>query len=146
MFGAATRSMDSATGCVPAPAAPSSDGDVKRGVVVSPLDGRPYSPLRSRSDFQRVFRTGGRRRSGGVTVVAAPGPSGTVRVGVVAGRKVGGAVARNKAKRRIREAVARVGLRDGVDYVVIASQEVNHVEFERLVLWIDQASCTGSEE
>ncbi len=69
-----------------------------------------------------------------------------MRVGVVAGRKVGGAVARNRAKRRLREAAARVRLQDGVDYVVIASREVNQVEFERLVGWIDQASSAGSEE
>ncbi|MCP5110158.1 MAG: ribonuclease P protein component [bacterium] len=127
-------------------AARSSSSAARRGGDVSPRDGRPYRSLRGRSDFQRVFRTGSRLRSGGVTVVATPGQPGAPRVGVVAGRRIGGAVARNRAKRRMREALARVRLRDGVDYIVIASEQVNGAGFGELVDWIDQAVSAGNEE
>lgn len=64
---------------------------------------------------------------------------GPPRVGVVAGRHVGGAVARNRAKRRLREALGKVPLEDGMDYVVIASPQVNEAAFERLVEWLAAA-------
>jgi ribonuclease P protein component len=56
---------------------------------------------------------------------AAPGPTGatTIRVGFTATRKLGGAVIRNRAKRRLRAAAADVLAkrgRPGVDYVLIA--------------------------
>lgn len=45
---------------------------------------------------------------------------GPARVAFVAGRKVGGAVQRNRAKRRLRGAVRSVELPSGVDLVVVA--------------------------
>jgi ribonuclease P protein component len=42
------------------------------------------------------------------------------RAAVVAGRKVGNAVARNRAKRRLRAALAEVSVPAGVDVVVVA--------------------------
>jgi ribonuclease P protein component len=59
---------------------------------------------------------------------------------VVAGaKKVGGAVQRNRAKRRLREALAAVRLRDGHDYVVIASPAVLTAPFEEVELWLRKA-------
>ena len=78
-----------------------------------------------------------------MTVITAAGVDGTTRVGVVAGRRVGSAVARNRAKRRIREAAARLRLQDGVDYIVIASEEVNDAPFEQLLGWLAEATSTS---
>lgn len=72
-------------------------------------------------------------------IVQAPGPAGPPRVGFVVGRKVGGAVQRNRAKRRLREAVRKVPLKDGTDYVVVASEAVVHTPFDRLIWWLSDA-------
>ncbi|HEV2335146.1 MAG TPA: ribonuclease P protein component [Stellaceae bacterium] len=84
--------------------------------------------LKTRGDFLRV--AAGRRRAvrPGVVLQAAPNPLGVsggeaVRVGFTASRKVGNAVLRNRAKRRLRAAAADVLVRDGkkgTDYVLIA--------------------------
>jgi ribonuclease P protein component len=57
----------------------------------------------------------------------------------VAGRRVGSAVARNRAKRRLREALRQAGVPDGRDYIVIASASVNEAPFEDVVTWVRQA-------
>lgn len=69
---------------------------------------------------------------------------GPPRVGVVAGRRVGNAVRRNRAKRRLREAVARVPLVPGTTYVLVAAPEVVDAPFDRLVAWVRGA--VGLEE
>jgi ribonuclease P protein component len=72
-----------------------------------------------------------RRREPGLVLEACPTPSlsrrpGAVRVGYTASRKVGGAVARNRAKRRLRAAAAALlplyGC-EGSDYVLVAKVE-----------------------
>lgn len=58
------------------------------------------------------------------------------RVGFTASRRVGGAVVRNRAKRRLRAAVARVmpgHAKAGRDYVVIARAATLHRGFEELL-------------
>jgi ribonuclease P protein component len=58
--------------------------------------------LRRRAEFQKVFDTGQRFRGTFFTILIAPG-SDAMRLGIVASRKVGDAVRRNRAKRLIRE-------------------------------------------
>ncbi|MDP2623730.1 MAG: ribonuclease P protein component [Actinomycetota bacterium] len=98
-----------------------------------------YASLRRSSDIGRVRRVGTRRRVGGVAAFVAAGEPGPPRVACVAGRGVGGAVRRNRAKRRLREALRRVPLRDGCDYVVVASGAVTEAPFEVLVGWVRAA-------
>jgi len=60
--------------------------------------------MRRRGEFQRVFNAGRRAHGRHLTIVFAPAPGGDSRLGIVASRKIGGAVVRNRAKRLIRQA------------------------------------------
>lgn len=84
-------------------------------------------------------RIGARHRAGGLVVIEAPGVPGPPRVAVTAGRDVGGAVQRNRAKRRLREAAAIAPIRHGRDYVLIATPAVLDAPFEELAGWVRSA-------
>ena len=100
--------------------------------------------LRAGSRFEDLYRSGARRRVGGLVVVSGPGRPGPPEVGIVAGRRVGNAVRRNRAKRRLREAAAQVRLQPGTAYVLIAGPEAADVPFSRLVGWLERAVSAES--
>ncbi|HEY7978328.1 MAG TPA: ribonuclease P protein component [Rhizomicrobium sp.] len=81
--------------------------------------------LKTRPDFLRAAR-GIRRSTASLTLELCPTPEALddhIRVGFTASRKVGNAVARNRAKRRLRAAAAAVlplHGRGGHDYVLVA--------------------------
>ncbi len=74
-------------------------------------------------------------------MITCAGPSGPATVGFVVGKKVGSAVLRNRAKRRLREAAARSELRSDTVYVLIADRGVLVADFDGLVSSIDR--CIG---
>jgi ribonuclease P protein component len=63
----------------------------------------PGRRIRRRREFQRVFDAGRRAHGRYLTIIAAPAPGTESRVGIVASKKLGGAVVRNRAKRLIRQ-------------------------------------------
>jgi ribonuclease P protein component len=67
----------------------------------------PAVRLRSREDFTAVQRHGRRVGSRYLTVLGRPNALGRDRLGLIASRKLGGAVVRNRAKRRLREVFRR---------------------------------------
>jgi ribonuclease P protein component len=83
--------------------------------------------LKNRADFLRAQR-GVRKAASGLVLEACPTPenqahAGRLRVGFTASRKIGGAVERNRAKRRLRAAAAAVlplSGRERTDYVLVA--------------------------
>jgi len=88
---------------------------------------RPARRIRRKSEFQRVFEAGQRVHGRFLTLIAAPNQTGTARLGIVASRKLGDAVQRNRAKRLIREVFRRtVRPADGpaIDLVVIPRREL----------------------
>jgi len=82
--------------------------------------------LKTRGDFLRVAATRARAVRPGLILQIAPQPSAgeaSPRVGFTASKRVGNAVARNRAKRRLRAAAASllpVQGKMGTDYVLIA--------------------------
>ena len=85
--------------------------------------------LKTRPEFLRVALKGRKWATPGLVLQALQRSSGeigdtsSVRVGFTASRKVGSAVERNRARRRLRAAVAEVlpeAASPGTDYVVIA--------------------------
>lgn len=82
---------------------------------------RPVERLRASGDVRAVFAT--RRAAASPFVVVHVRPredQGPARATVVAGKKVGNAVQRNRAKRRLRAALPALGLRPSCDYVLVA--------------------------
>ena len=89
--------------------------------------------LRSRAEFTAV-QQGGRRAPGRyLTMLARPNSVGHDRLGIIASKRVGGAVERNRAKRRIREVFRRHTRRDDgmadLDLVVIVRPELVQAPF-----------------
>lgn len=115
---------------------------MKKGASASPRSGRQYVSLRGRERFATAYR-GNRRTVGAVVVLVSEGSPGPPQVAFVAGKRVGNAVRRNRAKRRLRSAMSRMRLRDGMTYVVIARRGVVDAPFARLVEWLTKATQTG---
>jgi ribonuclease P protein component len=82
----------------------------------------------------RVLRSGTRLPSERVIVFLAPG-TGPPRAAWVAGRKVGGAVDRNRARRLLREAWWALGprVREGHDVVMVARRPMGDVKARDLI-------------
>lgn len=92
--------------------------------------------LTSAADFRRTYAEGKRAASKGVTAyVRATDLQTPARVGVTAARGFGGAVARNRAKRRVREAarIVRPEIRPGVDVVLVAGAPTIEAKFQDMV-------------
>lgn len=82
---------------------------------------------------------GDRTTVGGLTVITASGELGPPAVGFVANRSVGSAVVRNRARRRLRAAMAQATPPHSTDIIVVATTEVNNAPFDDLVGWLRQA-------
>jgi len=89
--------------------------------------------LRDRRAFDAVFRRG--RGYGNELLSLRVLPNGLPynRFGFVVGRKVGKATVRNKVKRRLREGIRRLALRQGWDVVVVARPAAAGADYHRLL-------------
>jgi ribonuclease P protein component len=103
--------------------------------------------LKTRADFLRVAARRRRAVRTGFILQAAPQPieaggGEAVRVGFTASRKVGNAVIRNRAKRRLRAAAAEVLPRQGrpgTDYVIVARAATGERAYVELVTDLESA-------
>ena len=90
----------------------------------------PASRLRRRGDFTGVFEQGVKKHGRLMSVFVLPTAQGRPRIGIAASKKLGGAVDRNLAKRRVREVFRLAARPDGVDIVVIPRRDLLGAPFE----------------
>jgi ribonuclease P protein component len=90
--------------------------------------------VRRRVEFQKVFERGVRVHGRYLTLLMAPAPNTQSRLGIVASKKLGGSVARNRAKRLIREVFRQHPPQAGraVDVLVIPRRELFDAAFSSL--------------
>jgi ribonuclease P protein component len=108
------------------------------------------SRLKTRAEFLRVAAARSRAARPGLVLQAAlqpnkPGadePEGELRVGFTASRRVGNAVVRNRARRRLRAAAALVlplHGKPGMDYVLIAREGTGERPYAALLADLEAA-------
>jgi ribonuclease P protein component len=92
------------------------------------------------ADFERVYQLGQRHFARHMTFFFLP-RAGEARVGFTVGRVLGGAVQRNRIKRRLREAVRRERLRlgVGVDVVLNPKKSVLQASFNEITQDVSRA-------
>ncbi|HJN92205.1 MAG TPA: ribonuclease P protein component [Dehalococcoidia bacterium] len=77
--------------------------------------------LKRREDFASVYRHGTPYANGPLVIRVCSNPDTAIpRFGFAVGKRIGGAVVRNRIKRRLRSAVQASDAQGGVDVVVIA--------------------------
>ena len=112
--------------------------------MCEPVENKQLSirTLKNRSDFLRVAKQNKKWISSSMVVQISPSlynkhqQISDIRVGFTASKKVGNAVLRNKAKRRLREVVRHVMTTEGkenYDYVIIARDVATLNPFNQLI-------------
>ena len=111
------------------------------------MDGLRILRLTRRPEFLAVAAASRKCVTTGVVVQACPAdadapPDAPARFGFTATRKIGGAVVRNRARRRLKAAAALLGparARPGVDYVFVARAGTLDRPWEQLLRDVGQA-------
>lgn len=86
--------------------------------------------IRRRGEFTGVFDRGVKRHGRLMSVFVLSTPASRPRLGIAASKKIGGAVERNLAKRRMREVFRVSGVSTALDIVVIPRRELLSAPFE----------------
>ena len=101
--------------------------------------GLKIETLKKRSDFLRIAGVGRKWVTPAVIVQTCENSvadGNFIRVGYTASKKVGNAVMRNRAKRRLREAARQVmgfSASKNHDYVLIARSQIADIKFKELI-------------
>lgn len=85
--------------------------------------------LTRRREFASVLREGQGWSNPLFVVRALPTGLGVTRFGFIVGRRLGKATARNRLKRRLREACRQLPVRPGYDVVIIAREPAKSADF-----------------
>jgi ribonuclease P protein component len=88
--------------------------------------------LRRRKDFAAAYRQGRTQGNRLLVVRVHPNQGDITRFGFVAGKVVGGAVVRNRVKRRLREAARVLDVKPGLDIVIGARKAAAEADFPSL--------------
>jgi ribonuclease P protein component len=101
---------------------------------------RAYVTLRRRADFARVARHGRRRGGKHLTCLVAAAGFASTRIGLTVSARVGGAVVRNRVRRRLRAILDRYAFagRPGRDIVFIARPGAGELSFAELTAEVER--------
>ena len=88
--------------------------------------------LAGRREFEAVFTAGKSWANDLVALRVLPNGSESNRYGFAVGKRLGGAVVRNRVKRRMREVVRLTRIRSGWDMVFIARQTAAETDYHAL--------------
>jgi len=110
--------------------------------------------LKQRREFLRVAGAGSKWVAPGLILQArrhSPAEFGDeagsgFRIGYTVSRKVGGAVDRNRAKRRLRAAARVVSFQSNRDFVVVATKQVLYADFTDIIGWLEDCSNTNTKQ
>ena len=105
------------------------------------------SRLLRHADFERVYREGKRHFSANMTVFFLPRtepPTAGLRIGLTVSRALGGAVDRNRMRRRMREAIrfTRPASAPAIDVVINPKRLILKAEFDDVVKEVSRAFDT----
>ena len=91
--------------------------------------------LRRKGDFEAIVKEGIRRHTKNFLIIARKNDRGYSRVGAVAGKKLGKAVARNRVKRLVREFFRRNKdrLPPSTDYVIVGKKGAQELQYAEVV-------------
>lgn len=92
----------------------------------------PARRIRKRPEFQRVYEQGRKWHGRYLMLFVLANGRDTSRLGIAATRKIGGAVQRNLAKRRIREMFRTTDVPAGFDVVVVPKREFFEADWSAL--------------
>lgn len=86
------------------------------------------------TDFKRVRQSGKSYTHPLVVMVAVPNTENRIRIGVAAGRSVGGAVERNRAKRRLRACLSIFlpAIPKEWDLIFLARKPIQEADFDQI--------------
>ena len=95
----------------------------------------PRERIRKKKDFADLYRNGGCYRGPDFHLIFRPSPTGYARMSAVASRKVGNAVDRSRARRRVRELFRRNKelLSEPLDMLMIAKKSLLETAWPGLV-------------
>ena len=93
------------------------------------------SRLRKRSLFRKVYEEGSFVANKMMAMHFIPNPDHSRRIGFSAGKKLGGAVVRNRCKRRLRECyrLHQNEMPAGVDLIIVARRALVNAKWELIV-------------
>ena len=92
------------------------------------------SRLKRRSEFGRVYTKGRSYATDLIVVYVLPGRSDATKIGFSVGKKLGGAVARNRARRVLQEATRQFvsNIKSGYSVIVVARARVGEASFSSI--------------
>ncbi len=99
------------------------------------------STLKNDYEFRRAYGRGRNSVSAGLVVYCLKKKKGGVRIGITTGKKVGNAVARNRARRLIREAVRQHehDIRGNWDIVLVARTRTPYLKMQDVSSELEKA-------